>query len=482
MNYSSSAAQNTFKLLVPATSGVNDGAAFLELCGKRWVLAEFEKISDAPAYMCLSYAWGDGKSPHVFESGRTMSDRTIPVLETAINAVQFPNCLSDALTALARQKDSYSEKLAGTIAGSKAIWIDALCVPHQEPERGACLRNMGAIYRSASHVIAVVSNKCSAVFHKIRGKQNLDYDDLIAAERDTWVTRAWTYQEIAASQLMLFAAEGDPTVMVSHLDYLGALVDAVTDYGDANGIKRNQLADHFPMLDKVQELLAELQIDDRPAFQVISAMNHRYAERDEDKVYAMLGALTVEPPDNAAYLSARPAELFLNVCVAMGDFSFIFCAGPRSELPGRRWLPIGERLTPVVSGLLAFGSGLAGCIKESHLQMNDMCVMKPGPNYVLAAIGNFTGISFGAEILNYLRQKGFTGSGDCLPLEHGYFFSQQPFKRSKEHIVVISNGVSFTQGAPAMLLRSNGTDINEFCDVGVFIGRCPKESVSVSVN
>lgn len=38
----------------------------------------------------------------------------------------------------------------------------------------------------------------------------------------------------------------------------------------------------------------------------------------------------------------------------------------------------------------------------------------------------------------------------------------------------------WAQGAPGLLLRSNGTDINQFCDVGVFIGELPKNSKSIS--
>lgn len=32
-----------------------------------------------------------------------------------------------------------------------------------------------------------------------------------------------------------------------------------------------------------------------------------------------------------------------------------------------------------------------------------------------------------------------------------------------------------------LLLRSNGTDINQFCDVGVFVGRFPKTRESINV-
>jgi hypothetical protein len=50
-------------------------------------------------------------------------------------------------------------------------------------------------------------------------------------------------------------------------------------------------------------------------------------------------------------------------------------------------------------------------------------------------------------------------------------FSQSKLTRSEDIFVAISLDIHWQGGVPGMLLRSNGTGINDFCDVGVFMGR-----------
>lgn len=346
---------------------------------------------------------------------------------------------------------------------------------------------MGAIYSAATQVIAVLPSECATILHKIKDHKKIELDDLLAVESDDWITRAWTYQEVANSKMIFFAAEGDDSALIYQLDFLNALVTSTTDYADANRIERNRIATQFPRLDSMQGLFAEQQLleyEGRSVYQVISAMVQRFAEREEDRIYAMIGAITDEPSVTQSGQSITPAEYFMRICEEKGDYSFIYSTEPRSEIPGRTWRPTGNRMTPVTFGLLATGHGLSGCFKDTHLQMNNMCRMKPvRANSVLSAFGAFLQKDFPAETLERLRQKGFTGCGEYLKLEYGYFFPQLPIpqSRSGDIFVAISHGVVFAQGAPGLLLRSNGTDIDQFCDTGVFIGRCPDVSESINV-
>ena len=102
-------------------------------------------------------------------------------------------------------------------------------------------------------------------------------------------------------------------------------------------------------------------------------------------------------------------------------------------------------------------------------------------NLVMTAVESFLKTDFPKAILERLREFGFTGCGECLKLEHGYFFPQLPHKRSSNLFVAISHDVSFPRGAPGLLLRSTNTNINQFCDTGVFIGKAQTNSEAINV-
>ena len=128
-------------------------------------------------------------------------------------------------------------------------------------------------------------------------------------------------------------------------------------------------------------------------------------------------------------------------------------------------------------------NGLSGVIKDTHLQMNNMCRMIPWKsNSIVSAIENLLKADFPKELFKMLKQRGFTGCGECIKVEYGYFFPQHPHKRSKNLFVVVSSDVTFSQGAPGLLLRSNDTNINQLCDTGVFIGRIPKDIEKETIN
>lgn len=480
-----------FRLLVPATDLAAPDAAFVELCGKCWVLVEFARISDAPPYTCISYSWGKGRTKNMFEDGQSMSDRTIPAIETTIKATQVPEHWSSALTCVSRDEQKRAEALTTALGASQAIWIDALCVPSQDPAQAACLRSMGAIYSSATQVFVVLPATCSELLHKIHNTEQMGINELLSLDNDEWMTRAWTYQETANSKMTLFIAEGDGSVLIHEHDFLNAVLTDTTDYANAQGLERAKLAVQFPRLDSLQEMIAEHKLVEyagRSAYQVMAAMQPRIAEREEDRIYAMIGVVTDLPSDNQ---DIPPAEYFMQVCEAKGDYSFIYCAAPRSDLPGKSWRPVADTIRPVLSGLLASGSGVTGRQEKTYLQLDKMCRMMPGavnPD-ALKAIGKFlqndiTGLStlgIANAVLERLRNKGFSGCGDYLELENGYFFPQSECSRPNDVFAIASEDVQWLSGGPGLLVRSNGSDINNFSDVGVFVGRFPKVSESINV-
>lgn len=467
-----------FKLLIPVTEPNPSDTKTIELCGKPWTLVNFERLSDAPPYTCISYSRGKGRIVNMLNKDQKISDRTIPVIETVINAFQSPQCQSSALRSLFHSDNKYAEKLALACSASHAIWIDSLCIPQQQPATDTCIRNMGAIYKEATQVFVVLNTACDKAVHKICKKESLNLNDYLAVAKDDWMDRVWTYQEFANSKMMFIVAEDKGNTFISEYQFLNALMSDEAAYADTQDINLIQ------KLERMQLLVAEQQIDDRSAFQVISATHHRQSNENlEDRINAIISVVT---DGNTVIWDPYPIskiEHFIRICEENNDYSFIFSINPRSDVPGRKWRPFDDQITPIISDVLTFGNGLSGSLNDTHLQMDNMCRMNLWKsNPVISAIESFVKEDISKGILEKLKQRGFTGCGECIKLEHGYFFPQLPHKRSKNLFVAISHGVKFQHGAPGLLLRSNDTDINQFCDIGVFIGKAPTTSEAINVS
>jgi hypothetical protein len=465
------------RLLVRTNGQQATSQATVVICGEEWHIKEFGPDAEVPPFLCVSYNWEKERVAHPSLVDQTISARTIPVLETVIRAMSSHSVLDTALTWAFHNESTRAQRLSALQLASDALWIDALCVPQQQPARDLCLLNMSSIFEAASCVIAVLSSTCRIALQKIQKKESLILDDLVAVESDNWITRAWTYQEQALSQLFFCCAERAPEVLLSQLQFLGAMVVGTTDYVDAQGEKRIEIANIFPRIDKMEELLAESEIFEhvgRPVFQIISAMAHRNATVTADHFHAMVGLVSKTLINPSLQSGTTPADYFMELCAANNDFSFMFCTNERSTIMGRKWRPTStaSSLTPVVTRLLVSGNGMAGSIKESHIELQNMaCFKTKKPNPVLSAVGAFTQIPLANEVLSILRAKDFQGHGQQIEVEHGYFFPFSPTPNPNGLIVAICLDVTFTQGAPGILLRPKGDDVYEFCDVGVFVGR-----------
>jgi hypothetical protein len=136
-----------------------------------------------------------------------------------------------------------------------AVWLDAACMPFQEPAREHCLRSMGAIYAAASCVLAVLSRANSGVLDKIRRNEPLDTKDLLLLEKDDWVSRVWTYQEIANSQIISFIAEGENHDPVPGDKLLNAIGRTLTEYRKIEGVDAYEFRKKHPRMDGLETLI-----------------------------------------------------------------------------------------------------------------------------------------------------------------------------------------------------------------------------------
>ena len=456
---------NIFQLLVPANS------SDLELQGRCWKLTGLTPIPEAketPEYTCISYVWGEKTVVNPLDKqGEPISSRTIPVLDATIRSCQ-----------------------------PAAIWIDAMCVPFApSPARNPCLCSMGAIYSKASQVVVVLPETYSNLLEQIH-KGHVDEKALLDLEKDEWVTRVWTYQELVNSRSVCFIVEKGSDVSVSGDQFLNFVGQAINEYKKAKGYDSFKLRYCHPRLDSLESLILGWMTAnylEKSAYQVMSDMELREAKFPKDRFYAMIGTITTTPADSQSAQSVNPAEYFMQVCEAKGDYSFIYSTAPRSEIPGRCWRPIPdprEPLHPILSWS-SYGERQSGCTYPTHLQLNNMCRLTIGSISPSARqfikewlqSDNTVSLSDTIQISIFCRLKdaGFSGCEKPLELKSGYFFPRSTITDLEKVFVVVATEVRWVHGAPGLLVRDDGTDIYHYCGVGVFVGPVPQTGDSINI-
>lgn len=457
----------TFRLLVPSQSHQSTDRPSIQIGGYSWVLAKIADIvpGDAPPrFTCISYAWGSGKAAHPFDGRETISDRTLEVIKTVVQ-----------------------------IRPPGALWVDAFSVPFDELARSTCLSRMGEIYSQASEVVVVLSAKCCSMLEQIRESDRVDLALLLNFERDDWVSRVWTYQELVNSNKVLFVAEGGDSWAEAE-DLFRNVSYAIGDYRKTQGYNPFEFRSLYPRLDDLESLILDWKIGpylERSAYQVMSGMDLRDAARPEEYYYAMVGAIGGSPTDAKALRLAHPAENFMRICEAKGDYSFIYTTCPRSTELGKGWRPEPVGRLKAIFSWPSYGDGQSGSVHPTHLQLDGMWRVSPGS--ISSAAKKFVGDwlqrtdphssseDMPAHILRLLRLAGFSGCGNCLEMEHGYFFPQMSLTQIDGVFAAVSTGVRMPFGAPGLLLRRNGPDSHVCCGVGMFVSSVPKRGQSVNV-
>ena len=349
---------------------------------------------------------------------------------------------------------------------------------------------MGAIYQRAAQVAVVLSSNCAAVIEQIKSAGELGETALSVLEADEWVTRAWTYQECANSASLVFCAENATTASISGSELLDAVGHTLVDYAGDHSIDALAVKTRFPALDALQDTLAEWimgGVVERTALQVMTAMTLRSSEATaEDRLNAMLGAL--DPLYANTHTSPDPGTLFIQLCEAKGDYSFIYTSAQRSSTPGRRWRPVPGVLPPILSWH-SFGEGQPGQLTAYGLELQNMAYATRGPlqdpaiafllDWLHAEGADDRG-ALAHNVLQRLRAAGFSGSGRHVELEEGLFFPHggPPDEGSA---IVIARGIRWVHGAPALVLIRRESSTHAFADVGVFVGPVPDAQISAHI-
>jgi hypothetical protein len=402
--------RETLRLLVPTKGPPSSNCIILAgvpwhvESGKQWLESE-------RGYICVSYAWGNDTMPNdMYGGGNLMSSRTKSVLQTAIETLA-----ADETT---------------------AVWIDAYCLPPRgDPSRTLCIDRMGDIYASASKVVVVLSGESKSFLEMakagIKGQATMDHvPPLELLEKDPWVTRAWTYQEITNSNGSLFVTEGfAEQTAVDGMDLFNAVGNVRLAYRrpyvgkdgrvrapDSETVVRLRL----PNVDLLEDVLVDCVMNpylERSALATMANVDRRVRERGEDYFNAMIGTISsstesnsiranwkniTESPDVTQLANelkftkaetsgereviktiiepikfAFAADKFMQICESKGDYSFIFTTAKRSNRTGQHWRPVPGSLKPICPWH-SWGSRQPGMIEDGHLCLQEMLPMSAG--------------------------------------------------------------------------------------------------------
>ena len=227
----------------------------------------------------------------------------------------------------------------------KAVWVDALIIPQNDPERGTALRSMGAFYALSEHTVAVLPRAAAAALADIRNTGRIDEVNLRTLARDPCVTRAWTYQELVNSGTMSFIAEGDMEPPVPAQTFLNALGHTLAQMKQSDDVDSFGFRSAEEPLDRLEDALGDWISSDlgsRFAAQSMAGMSRREAGEPADLFAAQFGALRsgliLDPPDATVY----PAEDLMRLSEDRDAYAFIYSAANRNPTPVKRWRPIGE--------------------------------------------------------------------------------------------------------------------------------------------
>lgn len=445
---------------------VPENHATIEIGERRWWLMEEEIDASQPRpsdFICISYTWGTGREPNPLDPFYMLSSWTLPVLSAAMSC--RPEC--------------------------HRFWIDALCVPVEQEAKRFTLASMGFIYSMAKEVMVVLSEACQTIIQQMTASDKIDQAALDSLEKEAWINRAWTYQEVVNSWTLSFTCLSPATgelnkmTVVQGAEFLNRIGYTLSRLPSTD-LQKHQA---YPSLSAFEDLIADwltADYQERSALQVMANMDRRVQERAEDHYYAMIGAMTAELASLSMDVDA--CEEFMSVCERKGDYSYIFSPAARSEDKSRRWRPKSGGNLPTPLPWHCWGERQPGHWEEGVFYLDEMVVLEPGPlgeaskKFVtgwLAAASEpgWEDMTLDQTILKCLKRMGFKGDSESVQSSAGIFFPCERIQPPEIVTILASAALRWTFGAPALarLERNEGTSFIS----GVFVGVVDRSSASI---
>jgi hypothetical protein len=462
--------QMELNLLLPATE-TTPSSAIIHLHGHPLQLVAQPAGGDAQLpYTCVSFAWGNDRVPHPLMPSVAISARALPVLDTAIQAMGH----------LTAKEEPF------------VLWMDTFCIPDDEALKAMYLSRMGDIYAQAAQVLVVLSPSMQPLLQAIRSGGDIPNELLLLLNTDEWVTRAWTYQEIVNGGIIFFVAEGDDGTPIKGHVFFDAIANAIEPFTKAIGYDAYAQQQKLPGLTAFEAVVLDWRIAEyaeRSAYQVMTNMCYRHTDQPNGLIYAMIGCISGNQPAMDA-TQIPPAELFMQVCEAKGDFSFIYTTDARSTVPQKSWRPADGTFRPVLPWLYCFGEGQAGQLLPAGLELQKVLLWGPRATDKQALENTLHIMHYNnsapindplAHIRDCMHKIGFTGCGQVIEVQNGYFFPQWPIDDTSEIQMVVSTEIHWTFGAPGLLVKPMPDGRYRYQGVGVFTGKLSKGEETVVI-
>ena len=438
----------------------------ITLEGRQWRLTpplDTTDQSSIPKFICISYLWGQGRSPNSFDRERLMSDQTLP-----------------ALAAVTRN------------SSASAFWIDAFCIPAKQPQRSATLESMGFIYNLAFAVFVALSGPAFAILNRMNRSDQVSGEQLLTLEQDEWVSSVWTYQEIINSKMLHFVSSQPGVAVIDGSMFLNRLGYSLTLLGKEMGISTFDICRRFPRLDALQEVLADFRMANYcevSALQALSNLDRRFTGKPKNYFYSLLGVVSKTPIwRGESSTMAELSERFMSSCEQKNDYSFIYSSSPRDECAGRRWRP----QPGVIHAVLAWHYGQQGAQKGHQTTEGfwlDAMMQFGSPEHLsktakeniikslfLSSEPASSDAAIAEEVFQRLQQIGFTGSNTYLTSNEGIFFPQSPLENEARTTVMVATCVNWVFGAPG-IARMTRLDEPDIFTAGVFVGTWNKDRI-----
>jgi hypothetical protein len=370
---------------------------------------------------------------------------------------------------------------------------------------------MGFIYSTAISVIIVLQQFTWKIIESVSSEVSpraLSYEEMEILERDDWISRVWTYQELVNSRNAWFTAlESTAQRNAIHAEnFFNCVGFSLDQWKKTSGKGHSAALEQFHNLDTLEETLVDRQMGDyleRIALGVLSNMSSRKFDPKypKNRLLACMGALSQDvswgPPTTT---SAEIAEKLMSICESNGDYSFIYTSDLRDQRPGMRWRPSplelgsGEttNLNPVANWH-TWGTQI-GHRDANSFWLEKMVLLEPAeaideevekflerflygskdlqqPDRTIGGIFRHEECEdkqLSQVVLNFLHKIGFKGDQEPQVCKTGLFFSQCSLNGRDAVEIYAASGIRWMFGNPGLARWKEGEE-NMYC-AGVFTG------------
>jgi hypothetical protein len=377
---------------------------------------------------------------------------------------------------------------------------------------------MGFIYNAATSVVIVLQRPVWGVIEAASMEESpiaLTQQQMEVLERDTWISRVWTYQELMNGREEIFTTtnlgvEGHFVPAENFFDCIGF---SLARWKAENKKTASDVLDVFPNLNTLEDTLVDTKMAQYLEWSALSVLSHMSwrnfdSKYPQNRLLAGLGVLTKDvswgPPSTTV---EEIAGQLMSICEERNDYSFIFTADRRDETPGFRWRPDPKKgntsvprpvhLIPILSWTsygIPFGDTQKGRHDENGFWLQGMIHLKPSSQLSDDAREFLETWLYGIKereqpqirrtnffrredyedtkvdevMLKAIQRLGFTGCPEAQVCNTGLFFSQMALRGLHSVELFAAWSVQWVFGSPGLARWLEAGEMR-YC-AGVFAG------------